>query len=92
MKQRCLHLNHIHYADYGGRGIMIDPRWMRFENFLADMGERPAGKSLDRLYVNGPYTKKNCKWATCRQQARNRRPRNTPAPAVESMEEYATAA
>jgi len=59
---------------YGARGIRICKRWRRFENFLADMGERPKGKSLDRFpNPAGNYTPKNCRWATPKEQAHNRR-------------------
>jgi hypothetical protein len=70
MKARCAP-GHQQYKDYGGRGITICKRWLKFENFLADMGERPAGMSLDRKNNDGPYTKRNCKWSTRSEQARN---------------------
>jgi len=59
---------------YAGRGITCDPRWEIFTNFLADMGPRPVGKTLDRRDNNGNYTKQNCRWATPTQQTKNRRP------------------
>jgi len=74
MKQRCLNSNHKSYSDYGGRGIKICERWLEsFENFLADMGVRPAGKTLERDEVNGNYEPGNCKWATYVEQGNNRR-------------------
>jgi len=73
MKQRCLNPNYTKYKDYGGRGIAIDPRWLNFSNFLSDMGERPVGMTLDRILVDGDYTKNNCRWATPKQQQNNRR-------------------
>lgn len=74
MRQRCDHPEHVHFADYGGRGVTICARWQSFENFLADMGERPAGTSLDRHpNKDGDYGPGNCRWATQRQQQRNRR-------------------
>lgn len=74
MKQRCQNPRHQRYEDYGGRGIFFDPRWASFAVFLREMGERPTKKhSLDRINVNGPYRKENCRWATQRMQALNKR-------------------
>lgn len=73
MHQRCRNPNKDGFERYGGRGITVCERWRDFENFLADMGERPAGKTLDR-YPNpdGDYEPLNCRWATPKEQQANR--------------------
>lgn len=72
---RCHTPTDSHYPDYGGRGIIVCERWRHsFENFYADMGERPSGMTLDRYPdVNGPYSLSNCRWATHVQQSNNKR-------------------
>lgn len=71
MKDRCLNKNNTSYKKYGGRGISVCKRWLKFENFLEDMGRRPAGKTLDRIDGRKGYCKDNCRWATPKEQANN---------------------
>lgn len=75
MKRRCYNPNDKHYFNYGGRGITVCDRWLNsFENFLADMGKKPSKLySLDRKEGNGIYEPSNCRWATKKEQAGNRR-------------------
>ena len=73
MKSRCNNPNFPDYDKYGGRGISVCERWNSFVNFLEDMGERPAGMSLDRFPDGGGnYEPSNCRWATVAQQLENR--------------------
>jgi hypothetical protein len=69
----CTNPNYRRYRDYGGRGITVCDRWRVFDHFLADMGEKPDGYSLDRKNNELGYSKDNCKWSTNIEQQRNRR-------------------
>jgi hypothetical protein len=73
MLRRCSDPSVKNYAAYGARGIRVCDRWMMFDNFYADLGERPEGKTLDRLDNDKGYCKDNCRWATRREQDQNTR-------------------
>ncbi len=73
MIKRCTKPSQTSYRNYGGRGITVCKRWLVFEHFLADMGERPAGKTIDRINNDDNYQPDNCRWATRQQQDQNRR-------------------
>lgn len=76
MLQRCYNPRNKRFANYGGRGIGVCQEWRAaFSAFFRDMGDRPAGKTLDRREVDRDYMPSNCRWATAREQALNRRPR-----------------
>jgi len=73
MRARCDRPSHQKFKQYGARGIAVCDRWQTFANFLADVGERPDGTTLDRIDNAKGYEPGNCRWATAEQQNRNRR-------------------
>lgn len=73
MVGRCTDPRNASFAKYAGRGVTVCDRWLTFEKFLEDMGERPAGKTLDRIRNEDGYAPGNCRWATVTEQNNNRR-------------------
>lgn len=73
MMQRCGNPAAAQFADYGGRGIIVCERWLTFSNFREDMGDRPAGLTLERENNEAGYDPNNCRWATRAEQQRNTR-------------------
>lgn len=77
---RCRNPNNPKYKNYGQRGIKVHENWLGstgFNNFCQDMGNKPKDKTLDRIDVNGDYSKENCKWSTFHEQACNKRNNNS---------------
>jgi hypothetical protein len=78
MRFRCSNKNHVSYKYYGGRNISVCERWNKFSNFISDMGMKPdPSYSLDRINNDGNYEPNNCRWASAKEQAANRRPNNS---------------
>ncbi len=79
MRARCYKPDQVSYRYYGALGVTVCERWRdSFENFLADMGERPEGHTLDRVDPNGNYESSNCRWATGSEQYKNKRKPSVP--------------
>jgi len=77
MIRRCNNPKDKGYKNYGGRGITVCDRWLKLENFIEDMGERPEGLTIERIDNNGNYEPGNCCWATYTTQLRNQRVKKT---------------
>jgi hypothetical protein len=77
MIQRCYNPHRGRFKDYGGRGIQVCARWHDFQNFIADLGPRPPGMTLNRIDNDSDYCPDNCNWATAKQQNNNCRKRHT---------------
>lgn len=74
MKKRCFNKSHCDYQYYGGRGICVCDKWMRFEGFYEDMGEPPSSKhQIDRINNDGNYESGNTRWVLASENCRNRR-------------------
>lgn len=92
MKARCYDPNHVAANAYQGRGIVVCGRWRNsFENFFADMGERPRGRTLERIDNDGNYEPGNCRWATAREQNHNRRGVKLSDDAAQAIREWSHA-
>jgi hypothetical protein len=73
MLGRCYDPVNASYFNYGDKGVKVCRRWWDFDAFVEDMGERPEGKTLDRIDSAGDYRPENCRWATVKEQQRKRK-------------------
>jgi hypothetical protein len=77
MIQRCINSSSKDFKRYGARGITVCERWLNFQAFLEDMGNKPDGMSIERINNSLGYSKENCQWISPKEQARNRRNNKT---------------
>jgi predicted XRE-type DNA-binding protein len=87
MVRRCLNKKHHAFKDYGGRGITVCDKWLKFEGFFEDMGNQPQNMQIERVDNSLGYFKENCKWTTVTEQARNRRSTKLSLNQVKSIKE-----
>ena len=85
--QRCTNPKNRNYADYGGRGVVVCERWMVFANFVADVGEKPNGLTLDRIDNARGYEPGNVRWVSMHEQNQNRRSTRLDAAKVREIRE-----
>lgn len=78
MMRRCYRTDHKSYPYYGALGVKVCERWHSFDNFINDLGDKPQGTTLDRKDPYGDYEPSNCRWATPKEQANNKRKHKTP--------------
>lgn len=88
MKRRCLDNSFPGYERWGGRGITVCERWLSFENFYEDMGDKPNGLTLERIDNNKGYEPSNCEWASYSQQIKNQRLRSDSSSGIKGINRH----